>query len=351
MTHPRLKPHYSLVAHGPDIVELRHGAWYEPSLTLSDASGSGRLLSILSRLDGVMSPAEVAEAVDVPLSDVETLLGRLAEEGVLEFGPRNVLDLALVARTQPLLLQENGLQGGPPAIRFVGDAEVTDEMRRVLGLGDDEEDEDLGYLREALRTAGDAWHFDALALEHAARPFNALSGALTVFGVATVNPLELRAFNRMSLHLRLPWLHAAIDGPFLLIGPTFVPFRWACYECLEARIVMNLRDPAGYQQYTRALAEARVTTPLAGPERVSAAMLASLASFEALNFTRTGAAFTTGRMLTVFLPTLEFAFHEVLRLPGCPACGAVQERDDRELYLDTRALSLNPSWERPDDGP
>ena len=172
-----------------------------------------------------------------------------------------------------------------------------------------------------------------------------------MFGVAAVDPLELRAFNRVSLHLRLPWLHAAIDGPFLLIGPTFVPFRWACYECLEARVVMNLRDAAGYQRYKRALAEARVTTPAVGPETVSAAMLASLASFEALNFTRTGAAFTTGRMLTVFLPTLEFAFHEVLRLPGCPACGAVQERDDRELYLDTRSLALDPPWERPGDGP
>lgn len=351
MTYPRLKPHYALVAHGPDTVELRHGAWYEPSLTLSDASRSGRLLRILSRLDGVMSPAEVAEAEDVSLSDVEALLSRLTEEGVIERGPRNVLDFTLEAHAEPLLLQEHALEGGPPLVRFIGDAEVTGEMRRMLRLGDDVDDEDLGHLRHVLRTAGDSWQFDALALERAARSFTVLNGALTVFAVATVDPLELRAFNRLSLHLRIPWIHAAIDGPFLLIGPTFVPFRWACYECLEARVVMNLRDAAGYQRYKRALAEARVTPPAVGPATVSTAMLASLASFEILNFTRTGAAFTTGRMLTVFLPTLEFAFHDVLRLPGCPACGAVQERDDRELYLDTRSLASDPSWEVPGDGP
>jgi hypothetical protein len=35
---------------------------------------------------------------------------------------------------------------------------------------------------------------------------------------------------------------------------------------------------------------------------------------------------------------MEFTFNEVLRLPGCPACGPAPERDDRELFFDVRAL-------------
>ena len=38
------------------------------------------------------------------------------------------------------------------------------------------------------------------------------------------------------------------------------------------------------------------------------------------------------------LPTMEFTFNEVLRLPGCSACGGLFEREDKELHFDLRAL-------------
>jgi hypothetical protein len=35
---------------------------------------------------------------------------------------------------------------------------------------------------------------------------------------------------------------------------------------------------------------------------------------------------------------MEFAFSDVLRLPGCAGCGTLSERDESELYFDMRTL-------------
>ena len=78
--------------------------------------------------------------------------------------------------------------------------------------------------------------------------------------MSVIQPLQLRLLNQISLALGIPWMHAAIDGPFLLIGPCFVPHRTSCYACFETRVTMNLRESASYQQYKSALAAGRVAT-------------------------------------------------------------------------------------------
>ena len=101
---------------------------------------------------------------------------------------------------------------------------------------------------------------------------------------------------------------------------------------------MNLREGSVYQSYKRALAEGRATGSTVPLDAVLGAMLSSYAAFEALNFALTGRSFTVGKLLAIYLPTLEFTFNEVLRLPGCAACGPLAESDDRELYFELRTL-------------
>ena len=50
----------------------------------------------------------------------------------------------------------------------------------------------------------------------------------------------------------------------------------------------------------------------------------------------TGSDFTVGKALSVFLPTLEFSFNEVLRVPGCPACSPMTEQYEQGLYFDLK---------------
>ena len=57
-----------------------------------------------------------------------------------------------------------------------------------------------------------------------------------------------------------------------------------------------------------------------------------------MNFLLTQSAFTTGKVLSIYLPTMEFSFNEVLRVPGCPACSR-PAREDVELYFDIRSLT------------
>jgi hypothetical protein len=104
---------------------------------------------------------------------------------------------------------------------------------------------------------------------------------------------------------------------------------------------MNLREAASYQRYKTALLDGRTRESTAPLNAILVTMLASHTAFEVLNFLTTGAGFTVGRMLAIYLPTMEIAFNQVLRLPGCTACMPAIERDDHELYFDVRSLLSN----------
>nr|WP_225956101.1 TOMM precursor leader peptide-binding protein [Amycolatopsis lexingtonensis] len=160
---------------------------------------------------------------------------------------------------------------------------------------------------------------------------------MVVHATEAVHPLRLAVLNRLALALGTPWLQSAVDGPLLLVGPTFVPDSSACFTCFETRVVMNLREAASYQRYKQALAKAQeVTGTAAEGLGVLTSLVASHTALEAVNFAVTGSTSTVGKVLGIYLPSMEVAYSEVLRLPGCPSCGAVPERDGTELYFDVR---------------
>jgi thiazole/oxazole-forming peptide maturase SagC family component len=134
-------------------------------------------------------------------------------------------------------------------------------------------------------------------------------------------------------------MHAAVDGPFVLVGPIFVPNRSACYNCFEVRVMMNLREAGSYQRYKHALVKGQIKRggdpllPLLGN------LLTAHTAMEIVNFELTGTSWTVGKVLSIYLPTMEMIFNDVLRLPGCPACAPTPERDDTELYFDIRATA------------
>lgn len=341
-TSVRLKRHYSVVAHSADVVELRHGSWNPISFTITDDSGSGVLLSVVRLLDGNHAVSEIAREVGVARTEVQGVIDQLAELQLIEEQSTHALDYYL-DHLVPSLSQYRGTTRGsttpvviigegsaPQAVAAVLSRSLPDLVVTLLGSSD--------ALVRALRHDVAAGAFDGLAFEKVAEQFAGWRDCFVVYATDTVRPPEAIGLNRLSLHHGFPWLHAAADGPFVLVGPTFVAGRTPCYECLEKRILMNLREEASYQRYKQAMADGRVSGGLAPLDETVAAMLAAHAAFAALNFLLTGAEFTIAKVLAIYLPTMEFTFNEVLRLPGCPACGSSPESDDRELYFEVRSL-------------
>jgi thiazole/oxazole-forming peptide maturase SagC family component len=183
-----------------------------------------------------------------------------------------------------------------------------------------------------------AWLTDSLRFHETVERFRDWSGAVVVAVSRTVDPLAMRALNRICLELEVPWLHATVDGPFVFVGPIVLPGRTACYECLETRVMMNLRSSESYVRYKSALANREIRFGRIPLEPVLRSLLVSHTVLELVNFVLTGTARTVGKVLAVYLPTMEFSYNAVLRLPGCTACGAVLERDEEQLYFDIRGL-------------
>jgi hypothetical protein len=66
-------------------------------------------------------------------------------------------------------------------------------------------------------------------------------------------------------------------------------------------------------------------------------------AMEVANYHYTKMCFTRSKALSIYLPTMEICFNEVLRLSGCPVCGAVPHRDDQQLYYDYQTVLENVS--------
>jgi bacteriocin biosynthesis cyclodehydratase domain-containing protein len=331
----RLKRHFSIVAHSPDDVELRSGVWNPISFSLRDESRSGHLFRLVARLDGSASPARIAADEDVTREEVEALIDHLLELDVLETGPSNSLDYYL---DNLVSWRADGDERPKRSIVIVGDEALTDEIQRILAGSLPQHAPHVLSPDDALRVALDdpdlAWLTDGLRLHEKLSAFESWRDAFVIAAVRVINPVMLRTLNRVCVEHQIPWLHAALDGPFMFIGPLVLPHRSACYECFENRVTMNLRESASYQRYKRALIERAVRHGPMPIEPAVAGMLASHTALEALNFYLTGSCVTVNKVLAVYLPTMEFTYNEVLRSPVCTACSSSPERDDTELYFD-----------------
>jgi bacteriocin biosynthesis cyclodehydratase domain-containing protein len=336
---PRIKRFYSLVPHSLDLVELRYGVWNAVSHTVADQSAAGKLYPILQHLDGSFTPKEISQKLDVPLREIEAVLDHLEGLGVLEAASSSALDYYLDTvgswRTDAEATR-------PTSVLLLGDDDLCAAVRGYMQPCLEGTPVELGASGDAASLISEfdrSWLFDGLEFETRLAPFEQWRGSFVVYAEKTINPLATQVLNRVCTALRIPWMHVALDGPFLLVGPIFLPRRTACFECLELRVTMNLRESGSYQRYKQALAEGEVHRGPLAIEPTLVGILASHTALEAVNYALTGYSFTVGKILTIYLPTMEFAFNEVLRAPTCPACGSMPERDATELYFGMDALA------------
>ncbi|WP_437587669.1 TOMM precursor leader peptide-binding protein [Sorangium sp. So ce1000] len=343
---PRIKRSYTVVGHGADVVELRQGAWNATSYTLNDEGKSGRLYRVLKRLDGSVSTAQIARDESIARSEVEAIVDHLMQLDVLETGPCSALDY-YVDQMVPSLKSSGWARPQQRRVTIVGDTSLTtplcDLVRRSLEERAEAKPPHVDdVLRKLIDETSEEDLYDALRFQRCVEKVGAWADAFVVLIQERVDPRRCVAFNRLAQAAKIPWMHVAMDGPFLLIGPTFTPPHSGCYECLETRALMNLREGASYVAYKDALLRRQV---IHGAMPLLPALHTTVIAHTALevaNFVATGTNFTATQVLSIYMPTMAFAYHEVLKVPECAGCGSVSERDEQDLYFDLRHL-LEPS--------
>jgi len=337
----RVKKHFQIVPHSPDQVELRYGVWNPTAFTLTDESRAGKLFNLIRDLDGKKSVQTVAADNNVPRADVEGLVDHLLSLNVLENKSTSALDYYLEQTYAPAVNQSL-LTGLQQPIILLGDEDFVEEIGRNIARSIDGLKHNLikteFELFRRLKQSNNDWLYDSLLLERELKNYQSWQNHFIVLALSNVDPVLAFKLNRIAYSLNISWIHAAIDGPFIFIGPTFSGTHGPCYNCFENRIAMNIREQASYQKYKQALVNAKIVAKKNVLHPIILSLAAAHLTMEILNFNFTQTNFTKGKVLSFFLPTMEIMFNEVLRLSSCHICGSVQYKDEHQLYFDYQAL-------------
>lgn len=338
---PRLKRHISIIPHEADRVELRAGGWNVISMELNDEKKTGKLFELLKSLDGSINIAEISKATDVPRSEIESLIDHLIQIDVIEFGPSSSIDYYLDSIAFPLKRGNSSLEEITDLV-VVGDENLGPALCKLISeanLGNSVEymppDHPDFYEIYSYETA---WQYDGLQRQHCVDHFAHLAGKLIVHIDRSLQPTRLSSLNILALNVGFNWIQGCIDGPQLLVGPYFSSQHPPCYECLETRILMNSRETENYILFKKALAKGQAVHASNPSTALLDHMLVSHVATETLNALLTNTTFTRGKMMTVYLPTMEFAFHDVLGVPSCSACSPPPQSATEEMYFDSRIL-------------
>ncbi len=342
----RIKPHFTIIPHSSDHVELRRGVWNPMSFTLNDESGKGKLYLILKDLNGENSVSDISKKYSISRAEVESVLDQLHTLGAVEKAASNILD-CYIEQTCPSVMQRLYPKNCSSSKRiiFLGNNSITHTLSKMLK--DYFPHYKMHYLDESspqyktLIGAGDQWLYDALKLENEIQLFSDWNDSFIVYAQPILNPIVCSRLNVIAHELKIPWIHGAIDGPLLLIGPLFSVPSGPCYACFETRVSMNLREHASYVKYKQALAEGKFVDDLAASLHSPLVhLLASHLALEIINYLATGSGFTRNKVLSIYLPTMEIAFNEVLKVSTCAVCGTVEHRDNHQLYFDYQSLFM-----------
>ena len=194
-------------------------------------------------------------------------------------------------------------------------------------------------LLQAVRTADLTSNMDGLStiktlrvLGEKFKPFDAIIGCMRNLSV-----LMMRNINRISVELEIPVVLSFIDGPVICVLATN-PYTTGCLECFELRALARLEDHVQYHNFVKTEKENRSRSRDSAGTKPLLNMLVNQLMSEAFLIRKIGVSKFTGRLLTTYLPTMEIQAQNILRLPFCPACGAVAKARLEEKNLSSRVL-------------
>lgn len=271
-------------------------------VSVKGRAASTILPALLPLLDGRHTVQEIQEAVGEELGAlVAPAIGLLDREGLLIDGSIPQADTAQ-ARTVVFLASIGGA-GSPSDVEERIVCTVA-----VLGSSN--------LAAEIYRT----FQASGLACARAGAPqsFGDERYDLVVVAPSPQEEPALRVINDRARSLRQPWMQVLpYDGRAAVVGPLFIPYESACYECYRLRRASNVNYPEEYLTLDGACSRF-------GPCAAIDVTLAGLAVTSALRWLGAQDPSLVGTMMT-FHPLGErpVSTHHVLRVPRCGSCSRV----------------------------
>ena len=145
----------------------------------------------------------------------------------------------------------------------------------------------------------------------------------------------MHTLNRLSVEFHIPMVVSFIDGPMVSVL-SVKPHNTGCYECFENRTLSRIQDHVLFRQFELHAKRQKVRENVCLIPVMN--FLINISLVECYLFAYYGASRFEGRLLSVFVPTLEIQVQDILRIPFCPACGVVAEEQLREKNISTRNL-------------
>ncbi|MBN1243430.1 MAG: hypothetical protein JXA15_12080 [Spirochaetales bacterium] len=334
---------------GDETFRVRKGIWNYTEAVLAIGGEEEKARDFYRRcadaliLERCFDPEAIGAAAGLDaegLAAAADNFSQLARQGFLHTEDQSFLTRSLVnllsmsftgiddvKRVQPALF----LSTDPTSAKVAGF--LSDEMKYPLDMADEALMAELSAVD--LTTRSEAMeHLKAFErLEERLKPYSAILGCFLRPPIGA-----LRNLNRVLVKLRIPLLLGFVDGPFLTLLCTSSP-ETGCFECFEHRVLARLEDTAAYTSFVRKAVESGRKKE--GEGKAHASLIGFLvSSVLAEGFLASSLRINklAGRIINVYLPTLEIQVQDLLRVPYCPACGSVAAADMDELYTSGRAV-------------
>ncbi len=333
----QIKKHFSIIPHSSCDVELRSGVWNPTAFMIHDESNMNKLFDILKDINGEHETKDIAARHQVSSATVEGVLDYLTSLDVLEY-PHSSTENAFIGLSEQSR-QETGSSLLP--LLLVGDDTVCQEISRIVTrAGFRGSIKTMSLQNDIIKhiKSNSQWSFDYFMMQETEDKCSEWKDHFIVLALSQNDPILSMRINQIAHHLGISWIHGVIDGPFLFIGPTFFPNKGCCYQCFEQRVAMNLREYASYQRYKETMMQRASSVSDAEASYPLMHLLSSHLAMEIICYQRSKSCFTQSKVLSIYLPTMEICFNEVLRLSGCAVCGSHPHRDDQQLYYDYQAV-------------
>ncbi|MPQ43788.1 streptolysin associated protein SagC [Clostridium tarantellae] len=156
--------------------------------------------------------------------------------------------------------------------------------------------------------------------------------------MAHLNVNVFRNVNRALIELQKQAVVSFIDGPFITML-SINPPKTGCLECFEQRILARMEDHVSYHKFVESKDKTKIQihdsiVPLLNT-------MTNLLISEGYMINNFNTCKFEGRVLSMFVPTLEIQVQDLLRVPYCSACGNVAKAQLEEINISTRNVINN----------